>query len=121
MVTQSSKCNRLGFELVCPIFSLVTFRFLSIIYLVTLTHTLKIIHLKDLLPVGHNVQVEYRCNAPKHYDEEDMLVGFAIWNGETLESGDGDNYYLNDIIERYQCDGKHLTVWIEVKWSGEND
>ena len=33
--------------------------------------------LKDLLPAGRNVQVEYRCNAPKHCDEEDMIFGFA--------------------------------------------
>ena len=50
-----------------------------------------------------------------------MLFGYCYWDGKELISGDGDNYYLNDIIERYQCDGKHLTVWIEVKWSGEND
>ena len=54
-------------------------------------------------------------------DEDDMLFGYCYWDGEELLSGDGDNYYLNDIIERYQCDGKHLTVWIEVKWSGDDD
>jgi hypothetical protein len=80
----------------------------------------KIIHLKDLLPAGRNVQVEYRCNAPKHCDEEDMLFGFAIWNGETLESGDGDNYYLKDIVEKYKWeDEEHLTIWIWIGWSSD--
>lgn len=76
--------------------------------------------LKDLLPAGRNVQVEYRCNAPKHYDEEDMLFGFAIWNGETLESGDGDNYYLKDIVEKYEWkDEEHLVIWIWIGWSSD--
>ena len=77
--------------------------------------------LRDLLPTGKRVEVEYRCNTPKSCDEEDMLFGFAIWDGEILESGDGDNYYLNDVIEHYQCDGKHLTVWIEVKWNSDGE
>ena len=80
----------------------------------------KIIHLKDLLPTGRNVQVEYRCNAPKRDDEEDMLFGFAIWDGETLKSGDGDNYYLKDVVEKYEWeDEHHLTIWIEVVWSSD--
>lgn len=80
----------------------------------------KITHLKDLLPAGRNVQVEYRCNAPKHCDEEDMLFGFAIWDGETLESGDGDNYYLYDIVvDHIWKDENHLTIWIEVHWSSD--
>ena len=75
------------------------------------------LHLRDLLPVGKKVGIEYRCNAPKCDDEDDMLFGYCYWDGEELLSGDGDNYYLNDVIERYQCDGKHLTVWIEVEWN----
>ena len=81
------------------------------------------LYLKDLLPAGKRVEVEYRCNAPKNCDEEDMLLGFAVWNGETLESGDGDNYYPKDIIENYEwtcnSDGDYLTVWIEVIWSSD--
>ncbi len=80
------------------------------------------LYLRDLLPKNKNVKIEYRCNAPKYDDEEDMLFGFAIWNGETLESGDGDNYYLNDVIEKYEWDNEnYLTIWIEMVWSGDND
>jgi hypothetical protein len=50
-----------------------------------------------------------------------MLFGYCYWDGEELLSGDGDNYYLNDVIERYQCDGKRLTVWIEVKWNSDGE
>lgn len=81
------------------------------------------LYLKDLLPSGKRVEVEYRCNAPKHCDEEDMLFGFAIWNGETLESGDGDSYCLKDVVEDYEwtynSDGDYLTIWIEVVWSSD--
>ena len=79
------------------------------------------LRLRDLLPEDKPFDIEYRCNAPKCDDEDDTLFGYCYWDGKELISGEGDNYYLNDIIERYQCDGKHLTVWIEVKWSGEND
>ena len=81
------------------------------------------IYLKDLLPAHKTVKVEYRCNAPKDYDEEDMLFGYAIWNGEELISGDGDNYYLRDVVEdfewTYSDEGDYLTIWIEVIWSGD--
>ena len=77
--------------------------------------------LRDLLPANENVSIEYRCNTPKCDDEDDMLFGYCYWDGEELLSGDGDNYYLNDVIERYQCDGKRLTVWIEVKWNSDGE
>lgn len=78
------------------------------------------LYLKDLLPAGKRVEVEYRCNAPKNCDEEDMLFGFAIWDGEILESGDGDNYYLKDVVEKYEWeDEEHLTIWIWIGWSGD--
>ena len=79
------------------------------------------LRLRDLLTKGKPFDIEYRCNAPKCDDEDDMLFGYCYWDGEELLSGDGDNYYLNDVIERYQCDGKHLTVWIEVKWNSDGE
>lgn len=76
------------------------------------------VYLRDLLPKGKKVKIQYRCNAPEMDDEEDMLFGYAIWTGEELVSGDGDNYYLDDVIEKYEWDGDmDLTIWIEVTWS----
>lgn len=79
------------------------------------------LRLRDLLSKDRPFDIEYRCNAPECDDEDDMLFGYCYWDGEELLSGDGDNYYLNDVIERYQCDGKHLTVWIEVKWNSDGE
>lgn len=83
------------------------------------------LHLRDLLPAGKNVSIEYRCNTPKWDDEDDMLFGACYWDGKELISEDGDNYYLSDVIEKYEYNDAHwypydLTVWIEVKWSGED-
>lgn len=77
------------------------------------------LYLRDLLPAGKKVKVEYRCNAPMDAGEvDDMLFGFAIWTGEELASGDGDNYYLGDVVEHYEWDhDDYLTIWIEVMWS----
>lgn len=78
------------------------------------------LHLRDLLPAGKKVGIEYRCNAPKCDDEDDMLFGFCSWDGEELFSEDGDNYYLDDVIEKYEWENENsLVVWIEVKWSGD--
>ena len=78
------------------------------------------LYLRDLLPANKKVTVEYRCNAPKIDDEEDMLFGFANWTGEELVSVDGDNYYLDDVIEKYEwLYDDYLTIWIEVVWSSD--
>ena len=79
------------------------------------------LRLRDLLPKDRPFDIEYRCNVPKCDDEDDMLFGYCYWDGEELLSGDGDNYYLNDVIERYQRDGKRLIVWIEVKWNSDGE
>lgn len=78
------------------------------------------LYLRDLLPVGKKVTIEYRCNAPLECSDtnEDMLFGFAIWDGEKLNSGDGDNYYLGDVVMRYEWNyDDYLIIWIEVTWS----
>jgi hypothetical protein len=46
-----------------------------------------------------------------------MLFGFCRWIGGELISGDGDNYYLGDVIRHYEWDGDDLVVWIEVEWN----
>ena len=80
------------------------------------------LYLQDLLPKDKKVKVEYRCNSPKCWQdvEEDMLFGYAIWTGEELVSGDGDNYYLRDVVERYEWNGDmDLTIWIGVEWNSD--
>lgn len=82
------------------------------------------LYLRDLLPAGKKIKVEYRCNSPKCWqnEEEDMLFGFAIWDGKELISGDGDNYYLKDVVERYEWENEnYLTIWIGVGWNSDRE
>ena len=82
------------------------------------------LYLRDLLPKDKKITVEYRCDGPvdEYGDSEDMLFGYAIWTGDTLVSGDGDNYYLGDVVDRYEwLDDEVLTIWIKVKWSCERE
>lgn len=77
--------------------------------------------LKDILFEKRPIDIEYRCNGPKRFGG-DMLFGHCYWNGEQLISGDGDNYYLDDEIEKFEMrESGEMTVWIEVEWSGDND
>ena len=71
--------------------------------------------LKDLLK-DSEVNITYRTNSPLE-DEEDMLFGYCIWNGKTLTSGDGDNYSVEDIIEKYAwTSDSDLIVWFKSRW-----
>ena len=71
--------------------------------------------LRDLLVNNKPMEIKYRINSP--VDEEgDMLFGYCRWTGSELESGDGDSYYLDDEIERYEINGTEITVWIRVNW-----
>lgn len=74
--------------------------------------------LRDLLVNNKPVNIMYRCNSPFPDMEPDMLYGYCRWTGKELESVDGDSYYLNDVIDKYEIeeDGS-LTVWISVVWS----
>lgn len=78
------------------------------------------LYLRDLLQKDKKVTVEYRCNAPCEDIDDDMLFGYAIWTGEELVSDDGDNYYLGDVVEKYEwLYEDHLTIWIEVLWNSD--
>ena len=79
------------------------------------------VYLRDLLPAGKKVAVEYRCNAPlSDIEEDDMLFGYALWTGDELVSKDGDNYYLGDVVAKYEwLYEDHLTIWIEVVWNSD--
>ena len=72
--------------------------------------------LKDILPNYPIKNMEVRMNGP---DGEDMLFGYCSWTGTELISEDGDNYYLNDEISKYEFsnDGRDLTYWIVVGWN----
>lgn len=77
--------------------------------------------LKNLLTPGIALTIEYRCNEPKEFGG-DMLFGHCYWDGEELISGDGDSYYLDDEIEKFELrEPGYITVWIEVEWSGDNE
>lgn len=70
-------------------------------------------------------RVMYRCNTPKvcQPEEMDMLYGYCKWDGQTLESEDGDSYSLADVIEKYEwCpELNELVIWIEVGWQDMED
>ena len=69
--------------------------------------------LKDILPSYAINNIEVRTNDPFC---DDMLFGFCHWTGTELISGDGDNYYLDEEISKYEFDGAHLTYWIISEW-----
>lgn len=74
--------------------------------------------LRDLLVNNKPVDIMYRCNSPFEDMESDMLYGYCRWTGKELESVDGDSYYLNDVVEKYEYDDDGtLVVWISVVWS----
>lgn len=71
---------------------------------------------KDILP-NHSIQnIEVRTNDPFGGD---MLFGYCHWTGKNLISGDGDNYYLDDEISKYEFDKEknELTYWIISEWT----
>ena len=74
------------------------------------------LYVGDFCKPDQYVKIEYRYNSP-FPEEEDILFGYATWNGEELISDDGDNYYLCDRVYAHEwIDSHHLVVWIEVKW-----
>ena len=71
--------------------------------------------LRDILPDYPLKNIEVRTNDPWG---EDMLFGLCHWTGVTLVSGDGDSYYLDEEITKYEFDeeNRQLTYWIYSKW-----
>lgn len=75
---------------------------------------------RDILPSYPLKYIEVRTNDPFG---EDMLFGYCHWTGAQLVSGDGDNYYLDEEISKYEFNVEtgELTYWIISKWnSGGN-
>ena len=73
--------------------------------------------LRDVIP-DYPLDCQVRCYGA---DGEDMLFGYCRWTGEELISVDGDSYYLDDEISKYELDeeNKELTYWIIVEWISE--
>ena len=70
---------------------------------------------KDILPNYPIRNIQVRTNDPWG---NDMLFGYCHWTGEVLESGDGDSYYLEEEISKYEYDAENnkLTYWIISEW-----
>lgn len=71
--------------------------------------------LKDILPNYPLENIEVRTNNPFG---EDILFGFCSWTGIDLISEDGDSYYLDEEIVKYEFDekNKELIYWIVSEW-----
>ena len=89
------------------------------------------IRFRDLLRVYGDCSIMVRTNYPKnlHYDmsndeyEQDMLYGYCEWHDGELISDDGDNYYLDWVISKYEVVplSGDLIIWLDVEWSGDNE
>jgi hypothetical protein len=76
--------------------------------------------LKDILPSYPLRNIEVRTYDPFG---DDTLFGYCHWTGTELISGDGDNYYLDEVVLKYEFDEdkKHFTYWFESEWIGGVD
>ena len=71
--------------------------------------------LKDLLKLGQPVNIEARTFGP---DGEDLLYGNCRWDGEKLISLDGDSYYIDEVVEKYEfAEDGSLIYWFHSDWS----
>lgn len=51
------------------------------------------------------------------HDGEDLLFGYCHWDGNKLISDDGDGYYLDDVVVKYEYWENYLIYWFESKWT----
>ena len=89
------------------------------------------IRFRDLLRVYGDCAIMVRTNYPKNlrHDmsndeyEQGMLYGYCEWHDGELISDDGDNYYLDWVISKYEVAplSGDLTIWLDVEWSGDNE
>lgn len=50
----------------------------------------------------------------------DTLLGYCCWDGEELKSLDGDNYYMDETVLKYEwpdCGPVNLIYWIHSEWT----
>lgn len=79
--------------------------------------------LRDILPDYPVSHIMVRTNYPDDIDELSkserslgMFFGYCSWNGEDLESLDGDTYSLDMEIEKYEMNEGGLVVWFLSDW-----
>lgn len=61
-------------------------------------------------------QIMVRCNSP--YLGEDLLFGYCSLKDGKLISLDGDSYYWDDVIYKYEWENDDsLIIWKKVNWS----
>ena len=51
----------------------------------------------------------------------DTLLGYCCWDGQELKSLDGDDYYMDETVLRYEWSDVgpvKLTYWIHSEWIG---
>lgn len=73
------------------------------------------LRLKDILPDYPLENIMVRTNDPFGGD---TLFGYCHWTGTELISSDGDDYYIDEEISRYEFDeqNRKLTYWIISTW-----
>lgn len=71
--------------------------------------------LKDILPNHPIDTIMVRTNDPHGGD---TLFGYCHWTGTELVSDDGDSYYIDDEIYKYEFneDKTFLTYWFMSNW-----
>lgn len=71
--------------------------------------------LKDILPNHPIDTIMVRTNDPYGGD---TLFGYCHWTGTELVSDDGDSYYIDDEIYKYEFneDKTFLTYWFMSNW-----
>ena len=89
------------------------------------------VYLNDLCRTFGDCFIEYRTNYPKSIENElsdkekeyGMAFGWCEYKDGVLISGDSDNYYLDDVIEKYEVHplSGDLTVWIWSGWSTDEE
>lgn len=85
---------------------------------------MKEIKVRDILPNYPLNDIMVRTNYPKGVDDytgDGILLGYVVWNGKELISLDGDTYYLDEYVTRYEWDNGQLIYWIHSIWSGDEE
>ena len=71
--------------------------------------------LEDIVKGKDFPKIMYRCNPPEGI-EDDCYVGICHYTHGQLIADDGDDYSLDDEIEKYEIDNWGLIVWIHAEW-----
>ena len=61
-------------------------------------------------------RIEVRTNSSFDDDQNGVLFGFCAWDGSNLISLDGDNYYLDEEVTKFEWAGGNLRIWIHSEW-----